>query len=79
MAGDAARDVLAHRGEGLVVVHGAGPQITAEMERRGIAPVFVGGRRVTTPEVLELVRASLAAVNAEVVRSDRPGRDRHDG
>jgi acetylglutamate kinase len=72
VAGDAARDVLAHRGEGLVVVHGAGPQITAEMERRGIAPVFVGGRRVTTPEVLEVVRASLAAVNAEVCAAIGP-------
>jgi acetylglutamate kinase len=48
------------------VVHGAGPQITAEMERRGITPTFVDGRRVTTPEVLEVVRASLAAVNDEV-------------
>jgi acetylglutamate kinase len=36
------------------------------MERRGISPTFVAGRRVTTPEVLEVVRESLAAVNAEV-------------
>jgi acetylglutamate kinase len=27
----------------VVVVHGAGPQITAEMERRGIEPSFVRG------------------------------------
>ncbi|MCU0483603.1 MAG: acetylglutamate kinase [Chloroflexi bacterium] len=66
VAGQAARDVLARRGDGVVVVHGAGPQITAEMERRGIVPTFVGGRRVTTPEVLEVVRGALAAVNAEV-------------
>ena len=72
VAGDAARDVLAHRGDGVVVVHGAGPQITAEMARRGIAPTFVGGRRVTTPEVLEVVRASLAAVNAEVCAAIGP-------
>ena len=31
-----------------VVVHGAGPQISAEMERRGLDVTFVGGRRVTT-------------------------------
>ena len=47
-------------------MHGAGPQITAEMERRGIVPEFVDGRRVTTPEVIEVVREALAAVNREV-------------
>jgi acetylglutamate kinase len=50
----------------VVVVHGAGPQISAEMARRGIEAQFVAGRRVTTPEVLEVVRESLAAVNAAI-------------
>jgi acetylglutamate kinase len=36
------------------------------MERRGIAPSFVDGRRVKSAEVLEVVRESLAAVNDEV-------------
>jgi acetylglutamate kinase len=68
VAAGAAAEALALReaGDEVVVVHGAGPQITAEMERRGIAPTFVDGRRVTTTEVLEVVRASLAEVNAEV-------------
>jgi acetylglutamate kinase len=48
------------------VVHGAGPQISAEMERRGLEVRFVGGRRMTTPEVLDVVRESFAAVNAAV-------------
>jgi acetylglutamate kinase len=52
--------------EPTVVVHGAGPQISQEMAARGIEPMFVGGRRVTTPEVLEIVMASFAAVNAAV-------------
>jgi acetylglutamate kinase len=52
--------------EPTVVVHGAGPQISQEMERRGLTPQFVNGRRVTTPEVLEIVRESFAAVNAAV-------------
>jgi acetylglutamate kinase len=47
----------------VVVVHGAGPQITEEMERFGIAVEFVGGRRVTTEAGLAVVRSSLAAVN----------------
>jgi acetylglutamate kinase len=50
--------------EQVVVVHGAGPQISAEMERRGLRVEFVGGRRVTCREALEVVRESMAEVNA---------------
>jgi acetylglutamate kinase len=50
--------------EGAVVVHGAGPQISAEMERRGLEVQFVGGRRVTSRDALAVVRESLAEVNA---------------
>jgi acetylglutamate kinase len=49
--------------EQIVVVHGAGPQISAEMERRGLEVQFVGGRRVTSKQALEVVRESLAEVN----------------
>ncbi len=49
--------------EQVCVVHGAGPQISAEMERAGIPVEFVDGRRVTTAEGIAIVRASLAAVN----------------
>lgn len=44
----------------LVVVHGGGDQISALQRMRGEEPVFVGGRRVTTPLVLELVRMVLS-------------------
>jgi acetylglutamate kinase len=50
----------------VVVVHGAGPQISADMERAGIPVEFVGGRRVTTAEGIAIVRASLEAVNTEL-------------
>ena len=53
-------------GHSVCVVHGAGPQISLEMERRGLDVQFVGGRRVTTTEGLEVARESLAAVNAAV-------------
>ena len=53
-------------GHEVVVVHGAGPQITAEMERQGEPVEFVDGRRVTTPAGLDLVRSSLLAVQTEV-------------
>jgi len=45
------------------VVHGAGPQISLEMERAGINVEFVDGRRVTSPAGLEIVRASFQRVN----------------
>ena len=66
VAAASVRSSLEAAGPRTVVVHGAGPQITGEMERRGVEATFVRGRRVTTPEVLEIVRASLASVNAEV-------------
>jgi len=57
---------LAENGEAVCVVHGAGPQISEEMARRGLEVRFVGGRRVTTPEAIEVVRESFASVNAAV-------------
>ncbi len=46
------------------VVHGAGPQISVEMERAGIQVEFLDGLRVTNAPALEIVRASLETVNA---------------
>jgi acetylglutamate kinase len=54
---------LADAGHDVCVVHGAGPQISEEMERFGISVEFVGGRRVTTKAALAVVRSSFAAVN----------------
>jgi acetylglutamate kinase len=53
-------------GHAVCVVHGAGPQISEEMMRRGLEVRFVNGRRVTTPEALEVVRDSFRAVSAAV-------------
>jgi acetylglutamate kinase len=74
VAAAAATEALALRAQGheIVVVHGAGPQITAEMERRGIVPAFIAGRRVTTIEVLDVVRDSLAVVNSDVCAAIGP-------
>jgi acetylglutamate kinase len=72
VAADAVRSAVAQADGDVVVVHGAGPQITAAMERRGIQPEFVHGRRVTTPEVLAVVAESLLAVNAEVCAAIGP-------
>ncbi|MFD5180406.1 acetylglutamate kinase [Nocardia sp. NPDC058379] len=42
-----------------VVVHGGGPQITAMLKKLGMAGEFRGGFRVTTPEVMDVVRMVL--------------------
>ncbi|MDV2475400.1 acetylglutamate kinase [Rhodococcus zopfii] len=42
-----------------VVVHGGGPQINAMLERLGMTGEFRGGFRVTTPEVMDVVRMVL--------------------
>jgi acetylglutamate kinase len=68
VASDSADRILGLREEGheVVVVHGAGPQITDEMTRRGIPVQFVNGRRRTSRRALDVVRESLVAVNGEL-------------
>jgi acetylglutamate kinase len=63
---------LASSGCKVVVVHGAGPQISAEMDRRGLTVEFVGGRRVTSAAALEVVRESFAAVNQALCEAIGP-------
>ena len=63
---------LVAQGFDVCVVHGAGPQISAEMERRGLEVVFVGGRRVTTSAALEVVREAFVAVNGELCAAIGP-------
>ncbi len=59
---------LLHVGIKPVVVHGGGPQISAMLERLGIASEFAGGYRVTTPETMEVVRMVLTGqVSRELV------------
>ena len=51
-----------------VVVHGGGPQISAQLDRLGIETTFRAGLRVTTPEAMDVVRMVLTGqVNREVV------------
>ncbi|MBK8469737.1 MAG: acetylglutamate kinase [Candidatus Phosphoribacter sp.] len=65
-----AQDVAFLRYAGLrpVVVHGGGPQIGAMLTRMGLTSQFKGGLRVTTPEVMEIVRMVLTGqVQRELV------------
>ena len=59
---------LIKTGEQAVVIHGGGPQATALTKRLHLAPTLIGGRRVTSPEVLEIMKMSLAgSVNVDLV------------
>lgn len=57
---------LHEAGSEVVVVHGAGPQIDAELQRRGLPVRFHRGRRLTDPAAFAIVRTSLVAVGAEL-------------
>lgn len=53
----------------LVIVHGGGPEINKLCEDRGLTFSFVGGQRVTTPEVMECVEMVLTGkINPSLVR-----------
>ena len=65
-----AEDIAFLRYAGLrpVVVHGGGPQIKAMLARLGLESEFKGGLRVTTPEVMDVVRMVLTGqVGRELV------------
>jgi len=52
--------------EDAVVVHGAGPQITAAMAEAGLTSTFVRGRRLTDAAALPVVREALLEVNRQL-------------
>jgi acetylglutamate kinase len=65
-----AQDILFLRHAGLhpVVVHGGGPQISAQLDRMGLESHFEAGLRVTTDETMDVVRMVLAGqVQRELV------------
>ena len=52
-----------------IVVHGAGPQLDEEMTAAGISKQTVDGLRVTTPEVLAIVRKVFLQQNLALVEA----------
>lgn len=56
----------------VVVVHGGGPQATDLSRRLGLEPRMIAGRRVTTPEVLEVAKMVFAGqLNVDVLSALR--------
>jgi acetylglutamate kinase len=72
-AEDPLLDEIAERiaaGDHLVMVHGGGPQIDAELAGRGIATERIAGLRVTRVEALDAIeRVLCASVNKALVRA----------
>lgn len=59
-------NLLAALGIRLVLVHGARPQIDADMARRGLEPQFHHGLRVTDAAALECVKSAMSVTRVEV-------------
>lgn len=59
---------LHQRDVNVVIVHGGGPFIKAELESAGVRSEFVAGQRVTTPEAIAHVEKALrGVVNAKLI------------
>lgn len=52
----------------VVVVHGGGPAIEAELRARGLTTQFRDGLRVTPPDVMDVVEMALAKLNKELAQ-----------
>ena len=67
-----ARDIVLMKQVGIhpVVVHGGGPMINDLLNRLGIESRFVRGKRVTTPEAVQVVEMVLSGlVNKRIVQA----------
>jgi acetylglutamate kinase len=51
----------------IVLVHGGGKEISREMEKQGLQPRFVDGKRFTDDATMELVRTVLSRLNESIV------------
>lgn len=63
------KDVAAlSKTQSVVLVHGGGKEISRQMEKAGLAPRFVNGRRFTDEKTMDVVRKALAGLNQEIVQ-----------
>ncbi len=61
---------LAKAGHQVIVVHGGGKQMTRFLEAQGVSSTFVGGLRVSSPEVIDaLLKVVAGSVNKQLVAS----------
>lgn len=62
---------LLRGGMSIVLVHGGGPEINAELERRGIKPEKVAGVRITDERTMGVVEDVLSSINRDMVAALR--------
>lgn len=58
---------LSQSGFAPIIVHGGGPEISAEMEKRGLPAVKVAGLRVTDSAALQVAEEVLQSLNQHIV------------
>ena len=58
--------LLKHVGMSPVIVHGGGPEISKEMEKRNLKPVFIDGLRVTDKETVEVIERVFENINKDI-------------
>ena len=67
-----ARDIVLMKQTGIhpIIVHGGGPMINAMLAKLEVQSEFLDGKRITSPEIMEVVEMVLSgSVNKEVVRA----------
>ena len=52
-----------------VVIHGAGPQLNEQLKRQGIESDYIGGMRITTPDILRTARQVFSEANLKLVKA----------
>lgn len=60
--------IISETGFTPVIVHGGGPEISAEMEKRGMKALKVAGLRVTDIEALQVAEEVLKSLNSDIVQ-----------
>jgi len=62
------KDVAAlFKNQDVILVHGGGKEISRQMEKAGLKPTFVNGRRCTDDATMVVVKKALARLNNEIV------------
>jgi len=62
-------NVLNKLGLSIIVVHGGGPRIQRELDKKKIVSKFINGLRVTNEDIIDTVEKVLVDFNKDIVRS----------
>ena len=52
-----------------VVIHGAGPQLNEQLKKQGIESDYIGGMRITTPDILRTARQVFNDANLKLIKA----------